>query len=39
MKAIEKLNLSKELRTVLAGMDALKGIGKLNAAKRVRELV
>lgn len=39
MNALEKLKLSKELRGLLGGMDVLKVMEKLKAAKRVRELV
>ena len=39
MNALEKLKLSKELRSLLGGMDGLKAMEKLKAAKRVRELV
>ncbi len=39
MNALEKLKLSKELRGLLGGMDGLKAMEKLKAAKRVRELV
>ena len=39
MNAIEKLKLTKELRTLITQIAKQKGVGKLKSAKRIRELV
>jgi hypothetical protein len=39
MNALEKLKLTKELRGLLAGMAGQRALSKLQAAKRVREIV